>query len=70
MGRTILAGVEKVLLKGKLKLTEQVKEMSTRKKKVASKFPPLAIDFLDYYTLLGNCPTTPPLRQHFALSEK
>ena len=27
-------------------------------------------DFLDYYGLLGNCPPTPPLSQHFALNEK
>ena len=25
---------------------------------------------LDHYTFLGNCPPTPPLSQHFALSEK
>ena len=25
---------------------------------------------LDDYTFLGNCPPTPPLCQHFALSEK
>ena len=24
----------------------------------------------DHYTFLGNCPPTPPLSQHFALSEK
>ena len=24
----------------------------------------------DHYTFLGNCPPTPPLHQHFALSEK
>ena len=24
----------------------------------------------DHYTLLGNCPSTPPLNQHFALSQK
>ena len=24
----------------------------------------------DHYTFLENCPPTPPLRQHFALSEK
>ena len=24
----------------------------------------------DYYTFLGNCPTTPPLSQHFGLSKK
>ena len=27
-------------------------------------------DFLDYYRLLGDCPPTPPLSQHFALNEK
>ena len=26
--------------------------------------------FKDHYTFLGNCPPTPPLSQHFALSEK
>ena len=25
---------------------------------------------VDHYTFLGNCPPTPPLSQHFALSEK
>ena len=25
---------------------------------------------LDHYTFLGNCLPTPPLRQHFALSER
>ena len=30
----------------------------------------LRIDIMDHYTLLGNCPPTPPLSQHFALSEK
>ena len=25
---------------------------------------------LDHYTILGNCPPTPPLSQHFALSKK
>ena len=25
---------------------------------------------LDHYTFLGNCPPTPHLSQHFALSEK
>ena len=24
---------------------------------------------IDHYTLLGNCPPTPPLSQHFALSD-
>ena len=24
----------------------------------------------DFYKFLGNCPPTPPLNQHFALSEK
>ena len=28
------------------------------------------INPLDHYTFLGNCPLTPPLSQHFALSEK
>ena len=28
------------------------------------------LKFLDYYTFLGNCPPTPPLSQHFTLSEK
>ena len=27
-------------------------------------------DFWNHYTSLGNYPPTPPLRQHFALSEK
>ena len=31
-------------------------------------FPRLPINFV--YTFLGNCPPTPPLNQHFALSEK
>ena len=31
---------------------------------------PGLIDIVDHYTLLGNCPPTPPLSQHFALSEK
>jgi len=26
-------------------------------------------DFWNHYTPLGNCPPTPPLGQHFALSE-
>ena len=26
-------------------------------------------DFWNHYTSLGNCPPTPPLGQHFALSE-
>ena len=32
----------------------------------------LAKSFEEYadYTFLGNCPATPPLSQHFALSEK
>ena len=27
-------------------------------------------NYSDYYTFLGNCPPTPPLNQHFALSEE
>ena len=27
------------------------------------------LNFSDHYTLPGNCPPTPPLSQHFALSE-
>ena len=30
----------------------------------------LALGGPEHYTFLGNCPPTPPLRQHFALSEK
>ena len=29
----------------------------------------LLIVVVDHYTLMGNCPPTPPLSQHFALSE-
>ena len=29
-----------------------------------------SIYFLDHFTFLGNYPPTPPLSQHFALSEK
>ena len=29
-----------------------------------------ALKVPDHYTFLGNCPPTPPLSQHFALSEK
>ena len=28
------------------------------------------LKFWDHKTFLGNCPPTPPLSQHFALSEK
>ena len=31
---------------------------------------PVDSDYLDHYTFLGNCPPTPPLSQHFVLSEK
>ena len=30
----------------------------------------LTIPFWDHFTLPENCPPTPPLNQHFALSEK
>ena len=34
--------------------------------------PPLSgrLEKVDHYTFLGNCPPSPPLHQHFALSEK
>ena len=47
------------------------------REKALGPFPPQPIKYLkgvveiwDHYTFLGNCPPTPPLSQHFALSDK
>ena len=69
-GRTILVGVERNIIEREIKFCWKDKRNVNEKKKAAWKFPPPVIDFLDYYTLLENCPPTPPLSQHFALSER
>ena len=70
-GTDHIGGSRKNIIEREIKIDWTIKRnVNEKKKKAAWKFPPLAIDFLDYYTLLGNCPPTPPLSQHFALSEK